>query len=114
MKALIATVAACCLVALTGGATFAACPDKTTTSSTDSSGKARPGISQDGTHAPLESNANKPDAGKPPQKGGNTMPLATEQGGGNKDLATSQQDVEAQQKHGKTAAGQAEQDNCKD
>lgn len=114
MKPTIAIIAACTLTVLTvGGPTFAACPDKTTTSSTDSSGKPRPGITQDGTHAPLETNTNKPNAENAPQKGGNTMPLATEQGGGNKDLATSQQDVESQQKHGKTAAGQAE-DNCKD
>lgn len=41
------------------------------------------------------------------------MPLATEEGGGNKDLATSQQDVEAQQDGEKTAAAKADDDNCK-
>ena len=35
------------------------------------------------------------------------MPLASEQGGGDKNLATSQQDVEAQQKGDKTAAAKA-------
>ncbi|MEP9399408.1 hypothetical protein [Mesorhizobium sp. KR2-14] len=100
MKALIATVAACCLMALTSGPTFAACPDR------------QAGISKDGTHAPLETPQR--DAGKPAQKTGDTMPLASKQGGGNKDLATSQQDVESQQKHGKTAAAQADQNNCKD
>lgn len=114
MKSTIAIIAACSLAALTAGPTLAACPDKTTTSSTDSSGKPRGGISQDGTHAPLEASKNNPQANNQPQKGGDTMPLATGQGGGNKDLATSQQDVEAQQKHGKTAAAQADQDNCKD
>jgi hypothetical protein len=41
------------------------------------------------------------------------MPLATKEGGGNKNLATSQQDVEAQQQGEKTAAAHAK-DNCKD
>jgi hypothetical protein len=41
------------------------------------------------------------------------MPRATKEGGGNKNLATSQQDVEAQQQGEKTAAAQAK-DNCKD
>ncbi|PSJ56271.1 hypothetical protein [Pseudaminobacter soli (ex Li et al. 2025)] len=114
MKSTIAILAACSLTALTTWPTLAACPDKTTTSSTDSSGKPRTGISKDGTHAPLEKNKNDQQANKQPQEGGDTMPLATEQGGGNKDLATSQQDVEAQQKHGKTAAAQADQNKCKD
>ena len=42
------------------------------------------------------------------------MPLAGEEGAGNKDLATSQQDVEAQQQGDKTAAAQAEADACAD
>lgn len=112
MKSTIAIIAACSLTALTIGPTLAACPDKTTTSSTDSSGKPH-GISKDGTHAPLETDKTNPQANNAPQKGGNTMPLATAPGGGDKDLATSQQDVEAQQKHGKTAAAQADE-NCKD
>jgi hypothetical protein len=41
------------------------------------------------------------------------MPLATKEGGGNENLATSQQDFEAQQQGEKTAAAWA-QDNCKD
>lgn len=82
-----------------GGGTFAACPDHTA------------GISKDGTHAPLE---NPQSADGPASKDGKTMPLATEEGGGNKDLATSQQDVEAQQQGDKTAAAQAEEDACKD
>jgi len=69
------------------------------------------GISKDGTHAPLEA----PDStaeGKTAQKDGSTMPLATQEAGGNKDLATSQQDVEAQQQGDKTAAAKAAED-CK-
>ena len=93
-------IAVCSLMALTSGPTFAACPDH------------QAGISKDGTHAPLE--APKPDAGKPAQKTGDTMPLASKEGGGNKDLATSQQDVESQQKGGKTAAAQADENKCKD
>jgi hypothetical protein len=42
------------------------------------------------------------------------MPLATEQGGGNKDLAISEQDVEAQQDGEKTAAATAEAAKCKE
>lgn len=69
------------------------------------------GISKDGTHAPLEppdSRAKENTA----QKDGNTMPLATQEGGGNKDLATSQQDVEAQQQGDQTAAAKVAED-CK-
>jgi hypothetical protein len=39
------------------------------------------------------------------------MPLANQENGGNKDLATSQQDVEAQQQGDKTAAATADE-NC--
>ena len=39
-------------------------------------------------------------------------PLAPEEGGGDKNLATSQQDIEAQQKGGQTAAAQADDDRC--
>jgi hypothetical protein len=72
------------------------------------------GISKDGTHAPLESpNSATQDRKDSAQKDGSTMPLASKEGGGNKNLATSQQDVEAQQQGDKTAAAQAE-DKCKD
>lgn len=82
---------------------LAACPDTDTTASIND--KASTGIAKDGTHAPLESDAAKSD---PARKDGKTMPLATEEGGGNKDLATSQQDIEAQQEGDKTAAATAE------
>lgn len=84
-----------------GSAAFAACPDKSQTS----------GISKDGTQAPLQ---DPQSAEQPATKDGNTMPLASQEGGGNKDLATSQQDVEAQQQGEKTAAAQAEEEACKD
>ena len=82
---------------------FAACPDNNKTA----------GIAKDGTHAPLEGPEPDGAAANAPAKDGGTMPLASEEGGGNKDLATSQQDVEAQQDGQKTAAASAE-DDCKD
>jgi len=72
----------------------------------------QPGISKDGTHAPLE--AKKPAATADANsigKNGKTMPLAKQPGGGDKNLATSQQDVQAQQQGDKTAAAQADK-NC--
>jgi hypothetical protein len=90
-----------------GGTALAACPD-TSATSTDTNKTA--GIAKDGTNAPME--GAEPSANTPAKDGG-TMPLATEQAGGNKDLATSQQDVEAQQDGEKTAAATAE-DNCKE
>jgi hypothetical protein len=41
------------------------------------------------------------------------MPLATKEGGGDRNLATSQQDVEAQQQGDKTAAAKAN-DKCRE
>jgi hypothetical protein len=85
----------------------AACPDATASIG----GKARTGIAKDGTHAPPETDAmakaNGTAEGGPANKDGNTMPLANQEGGGDKDLATSQEDVEAQQKGDKTAAAKA-------
>ena len=99
-------------VSLSATTAFAACPDKTG-SIGDTSAKAE-GISKDGTHAPLEA-AKAPDAtAKPAAKDGGTMPLASGEGAGNKDLATSQQDVEAQQLGDKIAAAQADTDACAD
>ncbi len=46
------------------------------------------------------------------EKDGQTMPLASTEGGGDKNLATSQQDVQAQQKGDPTAMAKAEE--CKD
>jgi hypothetical protein len=91
---------------------MAACPDKSASSGRDNTQTA--GISKDGTHAPLESpNSATQDRKDSAQKDGSTMPLATKEGGGDKNLATSQQDVEAQQQGKKTAAAQAE-DKCKE
>ena len=92
------------LVGFAAAPALAACPDTDTTASIND--KASTGIAKDGTHAPMESDAAKSD---PAMKDGKSMPLATEEGGGNKDLATSQQDVEAQQQGDKTAAATAEE-----
>jgi hypothetical protein len=92
-----------------------------TTASIDNSQKPA-GISKDGTHAPLETPAqaqNKAGAdtnavdNDTAQKNGGTMPLAGEEGGGDKNLAMSQQDVEAQQQGDQTAAAKSDRD-CKD
>ena len=85
----------------TSSAAFAACPEKPADPNTTA------GISKDGTHAPLEAPDQQAKANSV-QKDGKSMPLATQEGGGNKDLATSQQDVEAQQQGDKTAAAEAE------
>ena len=99
------------------------------------------GIAKDGTHAPLEGTAPPVDrfpatseevaesgssalegAAQPgtAEEGGNliakdgsTMPLAEEQGGGDRNLAMSGQDVDAQQHGGKTAAAAALDDDCR-
>ena len=94
-------------LSLAAGTAMAACPD-TSTTSTDTNKTA--GIAKDGTNAPME--GAEPSANTAAKDGG-TMPLASEQGGGNKDLATSQQDVEAQQDGEKTAAATADE-NCKE
>ncbi len=113
MKMLIATIAALSISTLTSGAAFAACPD--TTGSVSNS--EHTGIAKDGTRAPLQTDtqsATTPEANpNPTKKDGNTMPLALAEGGGNKNLATSQQDIEAQQKGDKTVAAKAD-DACKD
>ena len=98
-------------MSLSAGTAFAACPDKSASNNTDTTRTA--GIAKDGTHAPLESPDASAKAGDPAQKDGSTMPLAGGEGGGDKNLATSQQDVEAQQKGDKTAAAKAD-DACKD
>ncbi|MER9330228.1 hypothetical protein NKJ26_01575 [Mesorhizobium sp. M0152] len=105
-------------VSLSAGSAIAACPDKSAVNAgTDTQQTA--GISKDGTHAPLETPKATVtpkatgNAGKPAAKDGSTMPLAKAEGGGNKNLATSQQDIEAQQHGGKAAAAKAD-DNCKD
>jgi hypothetical protein len=100
------------MMSLCAGTAIAACPGKSASNRPDTQTTA--GISKDGTHAPLEQpNSLSQDRKNSAQKDGTTMPLATKEGGGNKNLATSQQDVEAQQQGEKTAAAQAD-DNCKD
>jgi len=104
-------------MSLSAGAALAACPDDTASAAgTDKTATA--GIAKDGSHAPLEGAA-QPGAAESGgdnkiAKDGSTMPLAEEPGGGKKDLATSQQDVEAQQQGEKTAAASAADDECKD
>ncbi|GLS29435.1 hypothetical protein SAMN04488498_11230 [Mesorhizobium albiziae] len=104
-------IAVAAVAALFAGSAGAACPDPDTTASIND--KSSTGIAKDGTHAPLENDASAMQ-NEPVKKDGKTMPLATEEGGGNKNLATSQQDIEAQQKGDQTAAAKAEDDACKD
>lgn len=93
---------------------MAACPDTAGAAPAD----AHKGISQDGTHVPLENNANSKtqnlpassgttttskEANAQTQKDGNTMPMAAD-----KNQATSDQDVAAQQKGDTTAAATAD------
>ncbi|WP_246675688.1 MULTISPECIES: hypothetical protein [unclassified Mesorhizobium] len=99
-------------VSFSAGSAIAACPDKSA-ANTGADTQQTAGISKDGTHAPLETPKAKDSAGKPAAKDGSTMPLAGAEGGGDKNLATSQQDIEAQQHGGKTAAAKAD-DSCND
>src|SRR4051794_26968779 len=71
-------------------------------------GKTQP-MAEDGTHAPMEAADNKAASGNAIKKDGQEMPMNAD-----KNLATSQQDVNAQQKGDKTAAAQAgtKQVNC--
>jgi hypothetical protein len=80
------------------------------------------GIAKDGSHAPMESQtsaqsqpgpaegtttASSDTAAEAPQKDGANMPM-----GENPDIAASSQDVQAQQKGGKTAAAAATNQKC--
>jgi hypothetical protein len=60
--------------------------------------------------APLETDANADGRteGGPANKDGNTTPLANQASGGDKNLATSQQDTESQQEGDETAAAKAD------
>ncbi|AZO00633.1 hypothetical protein EJ066_27915 [Mesorhizobium sp. M9A.F.Ca.ET.002.03.1.2] len=113
MKTLTAILLATSMIGLTAGTASAKCHD--TTASIDS--QAQAGISKDGTRAPLETDANAGNRaeGGPANKDANTMPLANQEGGGDKNLATSQQDTEAQQEGDETAAAKADagSDPCK-
>ncbi len=118
MKTLATTFFAVAISALAFTSALAACPDKTMSVQADPHRR----ISKDGTHAPLEGSANSqaqkgaastgttspsPDASAQPSKDGNTMPMNTD-----KNQATSDQDVTAQQKGDKTAAAKADEDSC--
>ncbi|TIP74540.1 MAG: hypothetical protein E5X53_02595 [Mesorhizobium sp.] len=111
MKTLTAILLATSMIGLTAGTASATCHDTT------ASIEAQSGIAKDGTRAPLETDANAGSRveGGPANKDANTMPLANQESGGNKDLATSQQDAEAQQEGDKTAAAKADagSDPCK-
>jgi hypothetical protein len=104
---LISSLLLAATLSLGAGAAMAACPDTSASTDMNKTGA----IAKDGTQAPME--GADPGAANTPAKDGSTMPLATEEGG-NKDLATSQQDVEAQQDGEKTAAATAEDDKCKE
>jgi hypothetical protein len=119
MKPIAAIVLATSIMGLSAGGALADCVDTTASINKD---QKPAGISKDGTHAPLETPAqaqNKAGAdtnavdNDTAQKNGGTMPLAGEEGGGDKNLAMSQQDVEAQQQGDQTAAAKSDRD-CKD
>lgn len=107
MKTLTAILLATSMIGLTAGTASATCHDTT------ASIEAQSGVAKDGTRAPLETDANAANRveGGPANKTGNTMPLANQEAGGDKNLATSQQDIEAQQEGEMTAAAKA--DPCK-
>ena len=123
MRTIVSAIMAVAATALLSGTALAACPETTGSVSTD----AKTGISKDGTKAPLENSANtqtqtgtastgtttsdSSQAGSV-AKDGKTMPLANKEGGGDPNVATSQQDVAAQQKGDQTAMAKAEE--CKD
>ena len=107
MRTTISMLAGACILGLASAPALSACPD--TGGSVGM--QPRPGIAKDGTHAPLEANRSMNSDAKPVTKDGRTMPLADQQGGGDKNLATSQQDVQAQQHGGQTAAALADK-NC--
>lgn len=107
MTKLTTIVAALGMAAFVSGPALAACPE--VTGSVE--GNAATGISKDGTHVPLEGSAEtQANASGGVQKDGSTMPLSAD-----KDLATSNQDVAAQQQGEKTAAASAaDKDKCTD
>jgi hypothetical protein len=110
MKALFPLTTAVCL-ALSAPA-WAACPDVTGSIN----GETSAGLAKDGTHAPLEAGATAENRTETPggttttagkgealAKDGRTLPLSSDP-----NLATSNQDVAAQQQGEKTAAAEAE------
>lgn len=107
MTKLTTIIAAVGMAAFVSGPSLAACPE--VTGSVD--GKAAAGISKDGTHVPLEGSADtQAGASGGVQKDGSTMPLAAD-----KNTATSNQDVAAQQQGEENAAASAaNKDKCTD
>jgi len=115
MKQIISISAAIAFAAFTATPSLADCPEVT------GSVNKHAGIAKDGTHAPLEGNLGS--QLKTESSSGTTttssdaLPKATQKDGSNlpvgesSDLATSSQDVLAQQKGDKTAAATA-QDKC--
>ena len=112
MKPIATIFAAMSIAGLASGTAMAACHDKTPSMNdqTASVEADNQGIAKDGTRAPLETENSA--GAEPANKEGGTMPLASEQGGGNKNLATSQQDAEAQQEGQETAAAQSSDDQA--
>ncbi len=122
MKPIVPMMAAVAAITFMSGTALAACPEITGSVKPD----AQQGVAKDGTHAPLENSTNaevqtgtassgtttSSNPSPTVQKDGQTMPLASTEGGGDKNLATSQQDVQAQQKGDPTAMAKAEE--CKD
>lgn len=110
MKQISTIIAAVAISTMAFSSSMAACPE-----AGSAQNNSQKGISKDGTHAPLDDSANaKPESGaastgtttgsaKTPQKSGDSVPMTAD-----KNQATSQQDVEAQQKGDKTAAAQAD------
>ncbi|TIP72226.1 MAG: hypothetical protein E5X63_44190, partial [Mesorhizobium sp.] len=86
MKTLTAILLATSMIGLTAGTASATCHETT------ASIEAQSGVAKDATRAPLETEANTGNRveGGPANKTGNTMPLAEEEAGGDKNLATSQ------------------------
>jgi len=113
MNTLAKLTASAAVVLLSGSMAFADCVD--TTASTTSDAVKTPPVAKDGSTAPLEEepadSAQQADA-EPTQKDGSNMPLAESEGDRSEEnLATSQQDVEAQQEGEQTAAATAD-DAC--
>lgn len=107
MRQFATIIAAVGMAALTSGQGLAACADV----SGSASNEAKAGIAKDGTHVPLEGSADgQANATGGVQKDGGTMPLTTD-----KNLATSGQDVAAQQQGDQTAAASADaEEKCPD
>ncbi|TKT79154.1 hypothetical protein [Aquamicrobium sp. LC103] len=111
MQIFIRTTAAAALLAFSGGIGLADdCVDPSSSASIGQEQKTPP-VAKDGSKAPLEAQPRDTDkSGQPDQaqKDGSNMPLTEQEGGGDKNLATSQQDTEAQQEGDRTAAAKAE------